>query len=115
MGVSVEEPRVLDRVDHLRNVPAAVRFLSCEPLIAPLTNLELDGIDWVIAGGESGHAARPMDPAWVDGIREQCVAADVPFFFKQWGGRTPKQHGRTLNGRTWEEMPSPKERLRSSA
>ena len=115
MGVSVEEPKVLDRVDHLRNVPAAVRFLSCEPLIAPLTSLKLDGIDWVIAGGESGHGARPIEPAWVEGIREQCVAADVPFFFKQWGGRTPKQRGRTLNGRTWDEMPSPKERLQTSA
>lgn len=115
LGVSVEEPKVLDRVDHLRRVPAAVRFLSCEPLIAALPRMNLDGIDWVIAGGESGHGARPMDRAWVEDIRGQCVNASVPFFFKQWGGRTPKQHGRTLDGRTWDEMPSPKARLLASA
>jgi protein gp37 len=115
IGVSVEEPKVLDRIDHLRTVPAAVRFLSCEPLIAALPDMDLDGIDWVIAGGESGHGARPMEPAWVEDIREQCVDVDVPFFFKQWGGRTPKQHGRTLDGRTWDEMPSPKVRLLASA
>jgi len=110
MGVSVEEPKVLNRIDHLREVPAAVRFLSCEPLIAALPGMNLDGIDWVIAGGESGAHHRPMDPAWVEDIRDQCDAVNVPFFFKQWGGRTPKQHGRELLGRTWDEMPTPQER-----
>ncbi|GHG60359.1 hypothetical protein GCM10012320_34920 [Sinomonas cellulolyticus] len=106
MGVSVEEQAVVDRIDHLREVPAAVRFLSCEPLIGPLEQLDLGGIGWVIAGGESGPNHRPMDPAWVESIRDQCLAADVPFFFKQWGGRTPKQGGRQLDGRTWDEMPT---------
>ncbi len=105
MGVSVEEPRALNRVDHLREVPAAVRFLSCEPLIAPLRELNLDGIDWVIAGGESGHSHRPIEAEWVADIRDQCHEAQVPFFFKQWGGRTPKQGGRLLEGVTWDEMP----------
>lgn len=107
MGVSVEEPKVLNRIDHLRGVPAAVRFLSCEPLIAGLPNMNLSGIDWVIAGGESGHGARPINAGWVEDIRMQCESAQVPFFFKQWGGRTPKQNGRELDGRTWDEMPSP--------
>lgn len=105
MGVSVENDRHLDRVDHLRQVPAAVRFLSCEPLIGPLPNMNLDGIGWVIAGGESGPEHRPMDPEWVTDIRDQCAAAGVPFFFKQWGGRTPKANGRSLEGRLWDEMP----------
>jgi protein gp37 len=107
MGVSVEEPKVLSRIDDLREVPAAVRFLSCEPLIAALPDMNLDGIDWVIAGGESGARHRQMDPEWVKSIRDQCAQAGVPFFFKQWGGRTPKQHGRELSGRTWDEMPKP--------
>lgn len=115
MGVSVEEPKVTNRIDHLRDVPAAVRFLSCEPLIAALPGLRLDGIDWVIAGGESGHNHRPMDPAWVEDIRDQCESAEVPFFFKQWGGRTPKQGGRSLAGRVWDEMPAPKDRKVSVA
>lgn len=106
MGVSVENAEVVDRIDDLREVPAAVRFLSCEPLLGPLDNLNLAGIDWVIAGGESGPNHRPMDPAWVADIRDQCVDAEVAFFFKQWGGRTPKQHGRTLEGRTWDEYPA---------
>jgi protein gp37 len=106
MGVSVEEPKVLNRIDHLRDVPAAVRFLSCEPLIAPLPAMDLTGMDWVIAGGESGPNHRPIESAWVEDIRDQCVATNVPFFFKQWGGRTPKQHGRELEGRTWSEMPT---------
>jgi protein gp37 len=105
MGVSVEEPKVLNRIDHLRDVPAAVRFLSCEPLIAALPNMDLDGIDWVIVGGESGARHRPIESVWVEDIRDQCVSAEVPFFFKQWGGRTPKQNGRTLVERTWDEMP----------
>lgn len=110
MGVSVEEPKVYSRIDDLREIPAAVRFLSCEPLIAPLPSMNLEGIDWVIAGGESGPNHRPMEPEWVENIRDQCGSADVPFFFKQWGGRTPKQHGRSLNGRTWDAMPAPKRR-----
>jgi protein gp37 len=107
MGVSVEEPKVLNRIDDLREVPAAVRFLSVEPLIAGIPDLKLDGIDWVIVGGESGHGHRPIEPAWVEDIRDQCLEADVPFFFKQWGGRTPKTNGRLLDGRTWDEMPEP--------
>lgn len=114
MGVSVEEPKALHRVDDLRDVPAAVRFLSCEPLIAALPDLNLAGIDWVIAGGESGARHRPIEPSWVTGIRDQCVQANVPFFFKQWGGRTPKQNGRILDGRTWDEMPSPQLRTRAA-
>jgi protein gp37 len=105
MGVSVESDDVTDRIDHLRATPAAVRFLSCEPLITALPNLDLDDIEWVIAGGESGHNARPMDPDWVIDIRDQCSAVGVAFFFKQWGGRTPKANGRRLDGRTWDEMP----------
>lgn len=107
MGVSVEEPKVLNRIDDLREVPAAVRFLSCEPLIAPLPDLNLDGIDWVIVGGESGHLHRPINSEWVVDIRDQCAASEVPFFFKQWGGRTPKANGRLLDDRTWDEMPRP--------
>lgn len=110
MGVSVEEPKVLNRIDHLREVPAAVRFLSCEPLIAALPEMELEGIDWVIAGGESGPHHRPIESAWVEDIRDQCQSASIPFFFKQWGGRTPKQNGRLLLGRTWDEMPTPQQR-----
>jgi protein gp37 len=106
MGVSVEDTQVLDRVDDLRQVPAAVRFLSCEPLLGPLPGLSLDGIGWVIAGGESGPNARPMDPVWAQDLRDQCADAAVPFFFKQWGGRTPKAGGRELQGRTWDQMPA---------
>ena len=105
MGVSVEEPKVLGRIDDLREVPAAVRFLSCEPLIAGLPDMNLEGIDWVIVGGESGAHHRPIESAWVEDIQLQCERADVPFFFKQWGGRTPKQNGRELLGRTWDGMP----------
>lgn len=106
MGVSVEDSSVLKRVDHLRGVPAAVRFLSCEPLLGPLDGIDLAGIGWVIAGGESGPNYRPMELAWARGIRDACTAADVPFFFKQWGGRTPKALGRELDGQLWDEMPS---------
>jgi protein gp37 len=105
MGVSVENERYAYRVDHLRDVPAAVRFLSIEPLIAPVGTLDLHGIHWVIVGGESGPSARPIDPAWVTDIRDQCVDSGVAFFFKQWGGRTPKAGGRVLEGETWDEMP----------
>jgi protein gp37 len=105
MGVSVESRQVINRIDHLRATPAAVRFLSCEPLIGPLPDLNLTDIDWVIAGGESGPKARPLDPAWVTDLRDQCEAAGAAFFFKQWGGRTPKANGRLLDGRTWDLMP----------
>jgi protein gp37 len=105
MGVSVEDGEVLSRVDDLRAVPAAVRFLSCEPLLGPLTGLSLEEIDWVIAGGESGPRARPPREDWVVELRDICSDASVPFFFKQWGGRTPKAGGRELEGRTWDEMP----------
>ncbi|WP_295790435.1 DUF5131 family protein [uncultured Microbacterium sp.] len=110
MGVSVENEDHLYRVDHLRSVPAAVRFLSCEPLIGPLKNLDLRGIDWVITGGESGPGARPLDPDWVREIRDNCERSRVPFFHKQWGGRTPKAGGRTLDGVIWSEMPLPSDR-----
>jgi protein gp37 len=106
MGVSVEDSRALYRVDDLRSVPAAVRFLSCEPLIGPLEDLCLDGIDWVIAGGESGPGHRPLEVSWATSIRDNCVSAGVPFFFKQWGGRTPKAGGRELDGRRWDQMPA---------
>lgn len=105
MGVSVESTETLYRVDDLRHVPAAVRFLSCEPLLGPLTGLDVTGIDWVIAGGESGPGHRPMDPAWVTAVRDLCDNDGVAFFFKQWGGRTPKAGGRELDGRTWDQMP----------
>jgi len=105
MGVSVENADVVARVDELRQVPAAVRFLSCEPLLGPLDGIDLHGIGWVIAGGESGPGARPMDPAWPAGLRDACQTARVPYFFKQWGGPTPKAGGRLLDGRTWDDMP----------
>ncbi|MFJ3438850.1 DUF5131 family protein [Streptomyces cyaneofuscatus] len=107
MGVSVESEAELPRIDDLRQVPAAVRFLSCEPLLGPLPGLDLDGIHWVIAGGESGPNHRMLDQAWVTQIRDTCQKADVAFFFKQWGGRTPKSGGRQLEGRTWDQMPLP--------
>ncbi|WP_406485814.1 DUF5131 family protein [Streptomyces phaeochromogenes] len=107
MGVSVESTKELPRVDDLRQVPAAVRFLSCEPLLGALDGLDLTGIHWVIAGGESGPRFRPMEQEWVTGIRDACLQADVAFFFKQWGGRTPKASGRHLQGRTWDQMPMP--------
>lgn len=105
MGVSVENADVLERVDDLRAVPAAVRFLSCEPLLGPLDGIDLAGIGWVIAGGESGRHARPVDLGWVQSLRDASVTAGVPFFFKQWGGRTAKSGGRVLDGRTWDEFP----------
>jgi protein gp37 len=105
MGVSVESQGYVGRIDCLRQVPAHVRFLSLEPLLGPLPNLNLDGIHWVIVGGESGAKARPMDAAWVTDIREQCARAKVPFFFKQWGGKNKKKAGRELDGRMWDEMP----------
>jgi protein gp37 len=105
MGTSVEHQDVSYRVDHIRSLPADVRFLSCEPLLGPL-RLDLRGVQWVIVGGESGIGNRKMEPAWPREIREQCRDAGVAFFFKQWGGRTPKAGGRELDGETWDEMPS---------
>ncbi|RMF48611.1 MAG: phage Gp37/Gp68 family protein [Bacteroidetes bacterium] len=105
MGVSVERADYIARIDDLRATGAAIKFVSCEPLLGPLPHLPLDGIDWVIVGGESGPGARPMDPAWVRDIRDQCLAADVPFFFKQWGGPRKDRTGRLLDGRTWDAMP----------
>lgn len=105
MGVSVENADYVDRIDHLRTTGARVKFLSLEPLLGPLKALNLNGIDWVIVGGESGHGARPMDPAWVTDIRDQCAAAGVAFFFKQWGGLNKKKAGRVLEGRTYDAMP----------
>ncbi len=105
MGVSVEDSRVVFRIHDLKSVPAAIRFLSVEPLIGPLDNLPLEGIHWVIVGGESGPNARPMKLEWVEMILEQCRKAGVAFFFKQWGGVRKDLTGRTLNGRTYDEMP----------
>jgi protein gp37 len=105
MGVSVESAKYVNRIDHLRQTRANVKFLSLEPLLGPLSRLDLRSIDWAIVGGESGPKARPMSPSWVVEIREQCKAARVPFFFKQWGGKNKKKAGRVLEGRTWDEMP----------
>lgn len=106
MGVSVENEDYLDRIDHLRKTAAHVKFLSLEPLLGPLAKMDLQGIDWAIVGGESGPGARPVDPAWVTDIRDQCVKAGVAFFFKQWGGVHKKKTGRELEGRTWDQMPA---------
>jgi protein gp37 len=105
MGVSVESKNYISRIDYLRKVPARIKFLSLEPLLAPIPNLDLEGIEWVIVGGESGPYARPMASHWVTDIRDQCIQADVPFFFKQWGGLNKKETGRLLDGRTWDELP----------
>lgn len=105
LGVSVEDDTQVERADALRDVPAAVRFLSCEPLLGPLPSLDLAGIDWVIVGGESGPAFRPMRAVWAIELRDRCIQAGIPFFFKQWGGRTPKSGGRLLENRTWDQMP----------
>ncbi len=105
MGVSVEDGRVIHRITDLAAVPAQVRFLSCEPLIGPLENLPLDGIHWVIVGGESGPFARSMRGEWVDSIHRQCIRSNVAFFFKQWGGVRKDITGRELHGGTYDEMP----------
>lgn len=105
MGVSVENDQVVDRVRALATVPAKVRFLSCEPLVGPLTRLPLRNIHWVIVGGESGPGARHMNPEWVDSIHQQCISSGTAFFFKQWGGVRKHKTGRLLNGRTYDEMP----------
>lgn len=105
MGVSVEDANYLWRIDHLRRSAARVKFLSLEPLLGPLPDIDLEGIDWVIVGGESGPRARPMIETWVTQIRDRCLAARVPFFFKQWGGVWKKRAGRLLQGRTWDDLP----------
>ncbi|HUM53272.1 MAG TPA: phage Gp37/Gp68 family protein [Chitinophagales bacterium] len=105
MGVSVENEKVVERIDYLRKTKAKVKFLSLEPLIGPLPKLNLKKIDWVIVGGESGHRPRFMNPDWVLDIQENCEKSKVAFFFKQWGGRNKKKNGRILNGRTYDEMP----------
>jgi protein gp37 len=105
MGVSVEDRDHLSRIDHLQATSARVKFLSLEPLLGPLDAIELAGINWVIVGGESGPGTRPIAEEWVLEIRDQCLAARVPFFFKQWGGINKKKAGRILQGRTWDEIP----------
>jgi protein gp37 len=106
MGVSIETANYKYRIDHLKAVPAKIKFLSCEPLIGPLGAINLNGIDWVIVGGESGRSARPMEYVWVTEIRDQCLEANTPFFFKQWGGIRAKTGGRQLDGRVWDEIPT---------
>lgn len=106
MGVSVEREDYRHRIEDLRKVPAEIRFLSLEPLLGPLGELDLDGIHWVIVGGESGPGSRPIEECWVTEIQEQCEAQRVPFFFKQWGGVNKKRSGRTLRGKTWDDLPS---------
>lgn len=105
LGTSIESDVYVRRADHLRDAPAAIRFLSLEPLLGPLPNLDLAGIDWVIVGGESGHGFRSLDLDWVREIRDRCIERGVPLFLKQIGGRTPKAGGRLLDGRTWDEFP----------
>jgi protein gp37 len=104
-GIAVENHRVINRIDDLKKVDAPVKFLSVEPLIGALGSINLNGIDWVIVGGESGHGARPMKKEWVDEIKEQCFKTNTPFFFKQWGGVDKKKAGRQLDSRTYDEMP----------
>ncbi|MEA3194314.1 MAG: hypothetical protein QOD26_2647 [Betaproteobacteria bacterium] len=105
LGVSIEDRDALVRLRHLQQTRASVRFVSFEPLLGPIGEVDLTGIHWAIAGGESGHKARPVDPAWVRELRDQCTSTGVAFFFKQWGGRTPKAGGNTLDGRQWLEYP----------
>ncbi len=105
MGVSVENNDYTFRIDHLRQTSACIKFLSLEPLLGPLLNLDLSGIDWVIVGGESGPFSRRLEKEWVLGIRDQCLRQNVPFFFKQWGGFNKKVAGRMLDGATWDQMP----------
>ena len=113
MGVSVEDTSVTHRVDRLRETSAHIKFLSCEPLLGPLPSINLDGIHWLIVGGESGTRPRPMREDWVFDIQRQCEEQDVKFFFKQWGGRNKKAAGRLLNGRTYNDMPAIPERTKS--
>jgi len=106
LGVSIENRSTLSRLRHLQHTKAAVRFASFEPLLGPIVPVDLAGVHWVIVGGESGPFARPMEPIWARQIRDSCVEQDVPFFFKQWGGRNKKRAGRVLDGRTWSEVPT---------
>lgn len=110
VGVSVELANFEWRVERLRQVPAAVRFISAEPLLGPLDDVCLEGIDWVITGGESGARSRPCEHEWVTRLRDRCVHEGIAFFHKQWGGRTPKSNGRLIDGRTWDEFPQPSTR-----
>ena len=107
LGTSIENDRWTGRADALRTTPAALRFVSAEPLIGPLPSLDLTDIDWIIVGGESGRGARPMDPAWARQLRDRSLAVGTAFFFKQWGGRHPQTGGRELDGRTWDSYPRP--------
>ena len=106
MGVTVEEKNYTYRIEHLKRTSAKVKFLSLEPLLSPVPNLQLEGIDWVIVGGESGPKSRPMNRDWVIDIKNQCHKGNIPFFFKQWGGKNKKKAGRELEGRVWDEIPS---------
>lgn len=115
IGVSVENRRFTDRVDYLREVDATVRFISAEPLLGPLADLDLSGIDWLIAGGESGPKHRPMRVEWARELRDRCSEESVAFFFKQWGGHRPKSGGRLLDGRTWDEMPEVRRAILAAA
>jgi protein gp37 len=112
-GVSVENEQATSRITHLQKAKASVRFLSIEPLIAPISKLSLENIHWVIVGGESGPRARPMKPEWAINIRNQCLDAGVPFFFKQWGGRSPKSGGRELDGKIWSQFPAKRNSIHS--
>jgi len=114
MGVTIENRRFVHRADALREVPAAVRFISAEPLLGPLDGLDLAGIDWLIAGGESGPRHRSIDREWVTDLRDRCQNEGVAFFFKQWGGHRPKSGGRRLDGREWDQMPQPRDRGRGA-
>ena len=105
-GVSIENMNYTFRIDYLRQTPAKIKFLSLEPLLGPIPNLNLSGIDWVIVGGESGPSARPINEEWIIDIKDQCMAHDIPFFFKQWGGKNKKKAGRVLQGKTWDGIPS---------
>lgn len=105
MGVTVENQQSINRIDYLRHVNANVKFLSIEPLLSSIKNINLENIDWVIVGGESGPKARPMKEKWVTEIKKQCIFQETPFFFKQWGGTNKKKNGRLLDGQTWDEMP----------
>ena len=105
MGVTVEASNYIYRIDHLRSIDAQIKFISFEPLLEPIHDIDLHGINWVIVGGESGPGARPIHRSWVVELRDQCQRANIPFFFKQWGGFNKKKAGRELEGRTWSEMP----------
>jgi protein gp37 len=108
MGVTVETADYAFRIEHLRQTAAAIKFISFEPLLGPIGKIDLGGIDWVIVGGESGPGARPMNKQWVIDIRDRCIDANIPFFFKQWGGVNKKKNGRTLEGQIWNQMPHPR-------